>query len=203
MLPRTQTSISLHCSRTFLKLTPDIAIWLAWFLWLCIAVPKLSPVCKWIFFHTRQFGFEPIQEARVDKTNKACFLPCASTQRCQTSSMFAKRRQCFTSLRCSLEAANLANQDKELWMLQIIVCSSWFGIPLQAASICLCTAGVFFLHQYREYTFKTETNQCLTAFFGLRCWQCLSSRSKPSCTLVECGNVSDLPSRDMQVTSMF
>ena len=51
------------------------------------------------------------------------------------------------------------------------------------ASVCgLCTAGVcvFFLHQDREYTFKTETNQGLTVFLGHRCWQFQSSRHKPS-----------------------
>lgn len=81
---------------------------------------------------------------------------------------------------------------------------SWFGIPLQGASICLWFLQgrcVFFLHQDREYTFKTETNQGLTVFLGHRCWQFLSSRPKPSCTLPQCGNITDhLPSRDMEVT---
>ena len=72
------------------------------------------------------------------------------------------------------------------------------------ASVCgLCTAGVCFPlpRQYREYTFKTETNQGLTVFLGHRYWQFLSSRPKPSCTLLQCGNITHhLPSRDMEVT---
>lgn len=113
MLP-TQTSISLHCSLRCLKLTPNIAIWP---LWGALELSRVFLAGGLFFSHTAIWIRVKIQEARLTKPTRACFFyPYASTvQRCQTSSMFAKRRSSFTScLRCSYEAANVAHRSFSL-----------------------------------------------------------------------------------------